>query len=323
MKLNHHCYLNFCILMFTVLASDAFADASDAMQKDRDAILAMQGEYKVDFHFDETVALSPGYKRHAPQRTGGFETVIVLESTPTKIMLQHILVSDKGHVTKHWRQDWQYEAADRFEFVADQTWQRIALMPQQTSGAWTQCVYEVSDAPRYCGTGKWNHRYGNATWTSDRTWRPLPRREYTKRSDYNAMNVENRHTVTPNGWTHEQDNTKVKRSSDGTQTSLVREFGFNEYQKVSDYDFAPAYHYWTKTKHYWAQVRMQWDKRMPLGSRLSLKTKVDGMPIIMATFEAAEGYDAAKKSPQLVNDELEKLLNQQTQTIATSKSLVK
>jgi hypothetical protein len=320
MKFRHYAYLILCILMFAPLALHAaenIENADDAMQKDRDAILAMQGEYKVDFQFDETVALSSGYVRHAPQRSGGFETVIVLESTPTKIMLQHILVSDKGHVTKHWRQDWQFEAADRFEFVAHQTWQRIALTPQKTRGAWTQCVYEVSDAPRYCGTGKWNHRYGSATWTSDRNWRPLPRREYTKRSDYNAMNVENRHTVTPNGWTHEQDNTKVIRSDDGNQVSLVREFGFNDYQKITGHDFAPAYRYWKKTQNYWAQVRTQWNQRMPFGSRLHLKTKIDGMPIIMATLDAAEGYDAAKQSPQLVNAQLDKLLNHLTQTVAS------
>ena len=83
-------------------------------------------------------------------------------------------------------------------------------------------MYEVNDAPRYCGTGRWNHRYGVATWTSDRTWRPLPRREYTKRDDYNALNVENRHTIVAGGWTHEQDNTKVVRRADGSTGRTVR-----------------------------------------------------------------------------------------------------
>src|SRR5690606_19148438 len=111
-----------------------------------------------------------------------------------------------------------------------------------------------------CGTGRWNHRYGVSTWTSDRSWRPLPRREYTKRDDYNAMNVENRHTIVPGGWTHEQDNTKVVRRADGgTERTIAREFGFNDYQKDTDVDFSPAYDYWNATQDYWAKVRARWE----------------------------------------------------------------
>src|SRR3546814_951309 len=63
-----------------------------------------------------------------------------------------------------------------------------------------------------------------ATWTSDLTARPLPRREYTKRDDYNVLIGINRHTITPNGWTHEQFNTKVLRSEEHTSElqSLMR-----------------------------------------------------------------------------------------------------
>ena len=86
-------------------AQDAPAAADPA--KDRAAILAMQGEYTVEFAFDETVLLAPGYERASAQRSGGDEVVIVVEDTPGKVVLQHLLVDQKGgHVTKHWRQDW-------------------------------------------------------------------------------------------------------------------------------------------------------------------------------------------------------------------------
>ena len=197
------------LLPLTLLSAQASAANPE---QDRKSILAMQGEYIVDFAFDETVLLKPGYERGPAMRSGGNETVIVVEDTPTKIVLQHILVDEKsGHVTKHWRQDWVYEAPSRFEFSADQTWQVRAIPADANRGAWTQCVFEVSDAPRYCGTGAWTYDNGIATWTSDQTWRPLPRREYTKRSDYNAVSAINRHTLTPGGWTHEQFNTKVLR----------------------------------------------------------------------------------------------------------------
>lgn len=264
--------------------------------RDRKSILAMQGEYIVDFAFDETVLLKPGYERGPAMRSGGNETVIVVEDTPTKIVLQHILVDEKsGHVTKHWRQDWVHEAPNRFEFSADQTWQVRAIQADANRGAWTQCVFEVSDAPRYCGTGTWTYDNGIATWTSDQTWRPLPRREYTKRSDYNAVSAINRHTLTPGGWTHEQFNTKVLRKPDGTQEELAREFGFNDYQKTKDVDFKPAYKYWDATKDYWARVRSRWDGFLSKPPGVHLKTKIDGMAMIIPLFEQAGSLEEGKK----------------------------
>lgn len=258
---------------------------------DREAILAMTGEYRVTFDFQETVALAQNYQRADRKESGGYETVIVVADEPGHIVLQHILVSKTGaHVTKHWRQDWLWQAPTRFEFSEDQTWRVREVPADKNAGAWTQCVYEVSDAPRYCGTGRWNHKYGVATWTSDRTWRPLPRREYTTREDYNALNVENRHTIVPAGWTHEQDNTKTVRNADGSSRTLVREFGFNDYirLKPGEFDFSPAYDYWNKTSDYWARVRAEWNARLTAGQGVQLETPVDGMPIIVATFEQAE-----------------------------------
>ena len=258
---------------------------------DRQAILAMAGEYRVTFDFKETVVLANDYARNKPKESGAYETVIVLADEPDRIVLQHLLVSKEGgHVTKHWRQDWFWQASSRFEFSDDQTWRVRTLPMEATQGAWTQCVYEVSDAPRYCGTGRWNHDAGVSTWTSDRTWRPLPRREYSKRDDYNALDVENRHTIVPGGWTHEQDNTKMQRHADGQSSMLVREFGFNDYIRLDEgeFDFAPAYDYWAKTQDYWARVRAEWDARLAAGQGVYLDTPVDGMPIIKATFEHAQ-----------------------------------
>lgn len=275
---------------YDLARNERFASIAEAQQpvgKDRRAILAMQGEYRVDFDFAETVILDGEYERHEDKTTGGYETVIVLADQPDFISLQHILVTPSGHVVKHWRQDWEYEAAERFEFVSDQTWETRPLDEDKTQNAWTQCVFEVSDAPRYCGTGKWNHRYGVSTWTSDRTWRPLPRREYTKREDYNAINAENRHTVTALGWTHEQDNTKTLRDGTRTEKTLVRETGFNDYRRIDNYDFSPAYSYWARTAAYWEAVRGYWSERMSDGNQISLLTGVDGMEIITETFTHA------------------------------------
>lgn len=283
-------------LLALVLPGVAFAAPAADTARDRASILAMQGEYIVDFAFDETVLLQPGYERHPAMRSGGNEVVIVVQDTPAKVVLQHLLVDEKsGHVTKHWRQDWTFEAPTRFEFSADQTWQVRSIPAATTQGAWTQCVYEVSDAPRYCGTGKWSYDNGVAMWTSDLSWRPLPRREYTKRSDYNAISAVNRHTLTPSGWTHEQFNTKALRKPDGTQVELAREFGFNDYQKTTEVDFKPAYTYWNATKDYWAKVRVRWDRFLDQPPGVHLKTKIDGMAMIIPLFEQAGSLEKGKK----------------------------
>ncbi len=291
---------------------EAIARADAGYDRDRLAILAMQGDYVVDFHFEETVALAPGYERNDEKNSGAFETVLVVEDTPHRIVLQHLLMMPSGHVIKHWRQDWLYETPERFEFVADQTWAPRRLAPERIDGHWTQCVFEVSDAPRYCGTGRWNHRYGVSTWTSDRSWRPLPRREYTVREDYNAINAENRHTVTPHGWTHEQDNTKTRRDGTRTDAILVREFGFNDYRSIDGYDFGPARDYWDRTADYWARVRAAWQNRLESGGALKLTTAVDGMPIIEGTFAQADDLDNLSPEEQVAA--IEALLSEWTET---------
>lgn len=277
-------------MLLVSLAASPSAWASPPADADRAAILAMQGQYAVRFLFDETVVLAPDYTRKDPKRSGGDEIVIVVEDTPTKIVLQHLLLDVKsGHVVKHWRQDWMYEAPTRWEFVSDQTWRQRAVPSALVAGGWTQCVFEVSDAPRYCGTGRWVHANGNSTWTSDAGWRPLPRREYTAREDYNALAAINRHTIVPDGWAHEQDNRKDRRDPSGAVTgSLVRETGFNDYVRTDAIDFTPAYDYWNATQAYWARVRSRWDARLADPAGVHLKTEVDGMALIVPFFEQAQ-----------------------------------
>jgi len=277
-------------LLASTAASAATRTPAAPPEADRSAILGMQGEYTVRFLFDETVVLAPGYTRKEPKRSGGDEVVIVVEDTPTKIVLQHLLLDVKsGHVIKHWRQDWSFEAPTRWEFASDQTWRQREVPADLVRGGWTQCVFEVSDAPRYCGSGRWVHADGTSTWTSDAGWRPLPRREYTTREDYNALAAINRHTIVPGGWTHEQDNRKDVRDASGAVTSsIVRETGFNDYVKTDAIDFAPAYAYWKATQDYWARVRARWDARLSAPAGVHLKTKVDGMALIVPFFEQAQ-----------------------------------
>jgi hypothetical protein len=263
---------------------------------DRRAILAMLGNYQVKFNFDETVVLKPGYERKDPKRSVAFEHVLLVEDAGKRISLQHILVMGGGAVTKHWRQDWVYESPKRWVYVGNQRFEQREREAAKIPGTWTQSVYEVNDAPRYSGNGKWNHKYGISTWTSERNWRPLPRREYTTREDYQLINGENRHTIAAQGWTHEQDNTKVIRPENGKDVMLVREFGFNEYRRIEGYNFEPAVAYWKSTSRFWAEIRDRWNRALVRDGSVTLSVRHGDESFNMAILETADAY---AKDPRL------------------------
>ena len=58
----------------------------------------------------------------------------------------------------------------------------------------------------------WVHFDDKSYWENI-TDAPLPRREYTKRDDYNLMRRGNRHEIVHDGWIHEQDNLKIIRNN--------------------------------------------------------------------------------------------------------------
>ncbi len=257
---------------------------------DRRAILAMLGDYQVKFNFEETVELKSGYQRKQPKKSDAYEMVLLVKDTGTQISLQHILVTEDGGVIKHWRQDWLYESSENWAYVGDQSFENAARDTKEVPGTWTQLVYNVHDEPRYAGSGRWNHRYGVSTWTSDRGWRPLPRREYTKRSDYQLINAENRHTVGPHGWTHEQDNTKVIRNKAGKDEVLVREFGFNDYRRIKNFNFKPGQEYWKKTAAFWEVVREHWAKAFADKGAVKLAYSITDNTFISLLFDMADKY---------------------------------
>lgn len=247
------------------------------LARDRAAILAMAGEFKVDFDFRETVPLASGYTLHEPHHSGATEWVNVIEDRGDFISLQHILViGDEHHVVKHWRQDWQYQPAELIVFRGESRWERVPVAEAERAGAWSQTVYHVDDSPRYGGIGRWTHAGGVQAWTSSPTWRPLPRREYSTRSDYQVLDVINRHLLTPTGWVHEQDNTKLVLAADGSVQALAKETGLNTYTRVDDYDFAAGRTYWERTAPFWQEVRNAWNQRLWHGpAALALHPTVD------------------------------------------------
>jgi len=176
----------------------------------------MTGSYRVSFDFFESLGFVADYKPPRPYFSWGTEMVIVLEDKPEFISLQHLLVmyfkDGKGeetgpHIIKHWRQDWTYEDSELYQFVGNNTWQKAKY--DNPKGKWSQAVFQVDDSPRYEVVGSWDHTGGTSSWSSESCWRPLPRREFSVRKDYNVIGGKHEITITPNGWVHTQNNKKL------------------------------------------------------------------------------------------------------------------
>ena len=250
----------------------SFADEA-TFEQDRRAILAMAGEFEVGFHFQETLSLKEGYEvRKKPYDEDAYETVKVVEDSGRRIVLQHLLLVGPM-VVKHWAQIWTYEDTTLLEFQGHRVWAARELSPGEVKGKWTQRVTQVDDSPRYEGIAAWVHHPQSSEWTAV-SKRPLPRREHSKRKDYDLLVVTNRHTITPSGWFHEQDNTKwVKR--DGQEYPLCREVGLNPYRRVAGRDFSKADDYWTKTSGFWKEVRGVWEEITPRQGSAKFALKAD------------------------------------------------
>ncbi len=274
---------------------DLNKDGLSAFERDRLAILAMAGEYQASFDFIETIGFVDGYSPKAPYQSWGTEYIFVLEDSETFISLQHVLVmivqmpdgTMSGPMTmKHWRQDWTFEDTEMNVFVGNNTWAPESIAPATAAGTWTQAVYQVDDSPRYEAFGKWSHRTGTSFWQSGETRRPVPRRETSVRRDYDYLLGTNRHTITPTGWTQEEDNLKVKLAQSGVaggdgEIVLAREAGLNRYEKIVDFDFSPATKYWTSTRTFWDAINTRWRQVLDSNKRYRLE-KYQGQSFLMS-----------------------------------------
>lgn len=271
-------------------------------ERDRRAILAMAGSYRVTFDFLEiasyTAADDP--QKLGPYQSWGTEKVYVDRDEPGFVSLVHILemriLGKDGKpsdpmVTKHWRQDWRYEPAAIVEYRGRDQWQRRMLGEAERRGAWVQTVYQVDESPRYASLGRWQHNASFSTWLSGDTWRPLPRREWSVRKDYDTLIGSNRHTVHPTGWTQEENNLKARldaqRVPDAAFPFLGREVGMARYERLKDADFAAADRYYAATKAFWNEVQGTWDAAFVKHGTVTLKGPVDKLGLFMPLFERA------------------------------------
>ena len=200
---------------------------------------------------------------------------------------------------EHWRQDWHYEARELHAFAGHRQWQNKKLSDAEVQGQWVQSVYQVDDSPRYAALGRWQHSANFSSWTSEQTWRPLPRREFSQRDDYEVLIGTNQHTITPTGWVQEEQNLKVVLDDDGLRKKvLAREVGLARYERLVDFDWSPADQYWQRTSPFWAIVRDTWREYFGNNTRLSIAETVDGVPMFSVMFDLADSSTDAAFDPE-------------------------
>jgi hypothetical protein len=286
--------MNKLLFSCLILLISISINAQSKKSKDQNAIKEMCGCFEVTFNFSETFNYSKDstYKPSKTKIDKGLEWAGLVEDEKNKISIQHILQVGnpaKPMIIKHWRQDWLFQNSDFYNFNGDNNWIFEQREKKDVKKQWTQKVYQVDDSPRYEGSGTWVHVDGKSYWENTTT-APLPRREYTKRSDYNITLRGNRHEITKYGWVHDQDNSKVIREIGKEDFVLANEKGYNTYVKVDDSRCKAASDWWKANNNKWQFVRNKWDEIFSRNTNLSLETKVDNMPLYKHLFsdEVAE-----------------------------------
>jgi hypothetical protein len=273
-------------------------------ERDRRAILAMAGGYRTSFDFLETVGFAPGFEPSRPYQSWGTEYIYVVEDAGDFIQLQHLMVMfvagadgkvQGPFVQKHWRQDWRYEDSDLHVYVGRNQWRHDVRDPASVRGRWTQAVFQVDDSPRYEAVGEWVHEGTYSAWTSETTWRPLPRREASVRSDYQVLAGINRHTIVPTGWVQEEENLKLVLDENGKPDATApyrsRELGVNRYEHIDGFDFSAGDRYWRRSAPFWADVRKAWERVYAERERFEYLEEVDGHEMFEPFFDYAGTLD--------------------------------
>ena len=290
-------------------------------EKDRMAILSMAGEYRASFDFIETIGFAENYSPQKPYQSWGTEFIFVVENRENFISLQHILVMtvqnpdgkmSKPMTMKHWRQDWSYEDSQLNVYQGNNVWRMEQLSADSVQGHWTQAVYQVDDSPRYEGFGKWKHHSGASFWLSSETSRPVPRRETSVRRDYDYLLGTNRHTITPTGWTQEEDNLKVKigenqANSLPERVVIAREAGLNRYERIIGFDFSPARDFWEKTNPFWGKVRAKWNNLLDQNDQYQLVKGAGGTSYLMSVLVEGDKISRNTVSDKRQNEFVDEL----------------
>ncbi|MGI9560034.1 MAG: DUF6607 family protein [Flavobacteriaceae bacterium] len=293
----------YCLKFLLIIVSfSAFAQTKK--DKDLASIKAMCGCFEVSFNFAETFSYSKDstYQASKNKYDKALEWVQLVDSNEDFVSMQHLLIVGdvlNPYVIKHWRQDWMYENTDSFPYAIDNTWPYKSNDASEVTGQWTQRVFQVDDSPRYEGSATWVHVDGRSFWSSTAD-APLPRREITKRQDYNVTLRRNHHEILDWGWSHDQDNDKLIREVNKKDIVLAQEKGYNTYKKVENERCIAAQVFWKDNKEMWALVRKEWNTIFSMRQNIQLKNKVEGKRLYQYLF-ALESDTKSEEINAIIN----------------------
>ena len=283
--MNKSSFLSFlCIMLCITIYSQS------KKTKDVQSIKSMCGCFDIEFNFAETFVFSEkeDYQKSKIYKTRALEWGQLILDEKNKISIQHLLIVGSKQfpsIVKHWRQDWIYQNTDLYLYDKNDKWSYVSLDKKDVKGQWTQKVFQVDDSPRYEGSASWVHLDGKSYWENT-TPAPLPRREFSKRSDYNVTMRGNRHEITSDGWVHDQDNKKIQKEDD-SQFVLAHEKGYSTYTKVPDSECKAAVDWWDKNGSKWKMVRDKWDIIYSSNKDLTLKPSVDDKKLYSYLFSTS------------------------------------
>ena len=255
-------------------------------KQDNEAIKEMCGCFEIDFKFSETFQYSndSNYSKSKNYNAKALEYAKLIKDEKGHISIQHLLVMG-DYVIKHWRQDWIYQNKDLLKYDGNNNWKYISKDKKDVKGQWTQKVFQVDDSPRYEGSATWVHVDGKSYWENS-SYAPLPRREYTKRDDYNVMIRGNRHEITKYGWVHDQDNFKVvKDSESNSEVIIASEKGLNTYTRVDESKCKEAINWWDENNEKWSLVLEKWNSIYSKKDDISLRQSVENKPLFSFLFD--------------------------------------
>lgn len=290
-------------------------EPANTIETDKATLQQLCGCFEVTFKYKETFGYPKDYKLTDSYYNEALEWVSNEPQADGSIKMQHILIIDDETIVKHWREDWSFENNSLYEYQKDYHWKKKTLQPEQVKGTWTQKVYEVDDRPQYQGNATFNYFDGQILWQS-KVDAPLPRREYSKRSDYNVMNRYNRLYINKNGYLHEQDNQKISRHDNTADTLVAEEKGYNIYTKVADEKCKAGIDWWEKNKIFWLDVRAVWDVILPQQKEeLKVNRVVDGKTMHeKLNVLNADALKEKKFNSEKVKKEIEKIIREHLAT---------
>ena len=272
------------LIIILLLVSPIITNAQK--KQDIEAIKEMCGCFEIDFKFSETFQYSndSNYSKSKNYNAKALEYAKLIKDEKGHISIQHLLVMG-DYIIKHWRQDWIFQNRDLLKYDGNNTWKYISKTKKDVKGQWTQKVFQVDDSPRYEGSATWVHADGKSYWENS-SYAPLPRREYTKRNDYNIMIRGNRHEITKDGWVHDQDNFKVVKDSESdSELIIASEKGINSYTRVDESNCKEAIKWWDENNEKWLLVLEKWNSIYSKKDDISLRQSVENKPLFSFLFD--------------------------------------